>query len=321
MKKNFWNLQLVIILFNQNHLHKRISDKKTDISLNYNPNATIRTTYYDRSRVPDPDFVKDLPITKLSSRKKGACVFISNCASERMDFINKLSAIYPIRSFGACLHNETLPTISYKMKDPKTEIKQIALKTCKYSLSFESFSLPYYVTEKIFDSIKANSLSIYRGAPNIEDLIPLNEMPVVNANNMTPAELGGLLKSLDENDSAYRSYFERTLSAQGKMKLESMRDHAFDANVCGICTAVAEMKYARKLLDEILGIQNTASDGIFKISESQIQKFIKEKELDSEDSKLLMEIYLHAYGSFWNNANANLNWNNPKYFLKNPKWM
>lgn len=249
--------------------------------------------------------------------------------------MKRLSSIYPLRSFGKCLHNEDT-TLS----------KQDTLKNCKYSLSFESYELPFYMTEKIFDSLKSKTLTIYKGAPNVGDLIPLDDLPIINANGMTPEHVGQILHNLDADDEKYKKYFKRFEEFQNEKekniflnhpKMKKLRKHAFDENICAICTAVSEMKLARGLFNNFLSEIQTKNERKFinvfpnkipiffgneyqlKISEQQMKQFfeLNSNKITETEKKMLMEIYDHAFGMYWKSDNEKSNWNDPNYFNKN----
>jgi len=52
--------------------------------------------------------------------------------------------------------------------------KMETLGRMKFSVCFENFKFPGYITEKIFDCFLAGSIPIYLGAPDISDYVPVN---------------------------------------------------------------------------------------------------------------------------------------------------
>lgn len=272
-----------------------------DISFSYHPNSSILATYYDRTRYPIHDFSLKTP-KSFAQRKKGACVFVSNClwAPLRTKYIEELQNYYPIRSFGKCFHNENT-----------TRSKIDELSECKYSISFESHHLPYYVTEKLLESLKARTLSIYWGAPNIQQILPLETLPVINANDISPKQLGEILHRLDQNPSEYIKYFERNTPTQEQIqKINHFRYNSYDNKICSLCVSVAEMKYARNILKK-MGI--VPRQGLFKVPKSTILNYIQENNFNSKETQILLDIYDHAYARLWKNGNENNSWNDPKY--------
>ena len=288
-----------------------------DMSMSYHPNASILATYYDRTRVPIINFPPNNQnqFEKFASKQIGACVFVSNCAfaPERAKYVEELAKYYPIRSFGKCWHNENTT---------KSKIETLH-DDCKYSISFESHHLDYYITEKLLESLKAQTLSIYWGAYNIEDVLPLDILPVINANNLSPKQLSEKLKILDENPSEYINYFKKAAinqpNPEQKRKLDNFRLNSYDNKICSICTAIAEMKLARKIIKKDFKI--LPKGGNFKILPRDIDEYIIKNgtKFTSEEKKIIWEIYDHGYGRYWRKDNEKTNWNDPNYVMKKSK--
>lgn len=73
----------------------------------------------------------------------------------------------------------------------------------KFSLAYENFSYPDYVTEKIFDVMAAGSVPIYAGASNITDHVP--SACFINYNDFkSHEELYHFLTNMD--DATYQKY-------------------------------------------------------------------------------------------------------------------
>lgn len=97
-----------------------------------------------------------------------------------------------------------------------------------------------YVTEKFFESLQADTIPVYLGAPNVEDYA-LGEHSFIRADDFnTTSELVFYLLYLDENDLEYQKYFEWK-----KKPLLKTGIHAFENAVrispCRICKKVTEL--------------------------------------------------------------------------------
>lgn len=104
----------------------------------------------------------------------------------------------------AAFHN------SYKGYAPD-KIK--ALSESYFALAFENTRYPYYVTEKIFDVMKAGTVPVYLGAPNIEEFVP-KECFINYDNFKNDAELYSFLKALTvEQYQAYLTCIQDFLSS------------------------------------------------------------------------------------------------------------
>lgn len=61
-----------------------------------------------------------------------------------------------------------------KIKPLEIDDKFETLSRMKFSICFENFRFPGYITEKIFDCFFTGTIPIYLGAPNIENYVPTN---------------------------------------------------------------------------------------------------------------------------------------------------
>ena len=84
----------------------------------------------------------------------------------RVDFVKHAQHSVPIDVFGTDMgytrYHGSLPP--YQKDD--------GLRPYKYTIAVENHSIPFYVTEKLFDAILSECLCFYWGAPNLADLIP-----------------------------------------------------------------------------------------------------------------------------------------------------
>ena len=136
----------------------------------------------------------ELKPEKLLDRK--FCNFVysnNNCADPfREKIFNALSKYKRIDSGGAFLNN-----MGGQVKD-----KQAFLKEYKFTLAIENSSQPGYVTEKIFDPFRAQSLPIYWGSPSISSNYRSNSF--VNLMDFSSIEeaVEEIIR-LDKDDTAY----------------------------------------------------------------------------------------------------------------------
>jgi hypothetical protein len=81
--------------------------------------------------------------------------------------------------------------------------KQEILKNYAVNIAFENTIAPHYVTEKIWDAIKAACLPVYHGAgTGIYDDLPRNSF--IEADGKTNAALGKQITSMDRREAADR---------------------------------------------------------------------------------------------------------------------
>lgn len=136
----------------------------------------------------------DLDTEKLLNRKFCNFVYSNNwCADPfREKIFNALSKYKRVDAGGTFLNN-----MGEKVKD-----KHLFLKEYKFTLAIENSSQPGYVTEKIFDPFRAQSLPIYWGSPSISSNIRSNSF--VNLMDfLTIEEMVEEIIRLDNDDAAY----------------------------------------------------------------------------------------------------------------------
>lgn len=136
----------------------------------------------------------DQDTEKLLNRKFCNFVYSNNwCADPfREKIFNALSKYKRVDAGGTFLNN-----MGEKVKD-----KHLFLKEYKFTLAIENSSQPGYVTEKISDPFRAQSLPIYWGSPSISSNIRSNSF--VNLMDFsTIEEMVEEIIRLDNDDAAY----------------------------------------------------------------------------------------------------------------------
>lgn len=133
---------------------------------------------------------------------KGASYLARSCTSRngREALMKALSKHIRIDSMGACFHNAERPRGT---NDNKFQI----VKRYLFHLAFENSNELDHVTEKLWDSLRAGTLPIYFGAPNIEKLVPPKSL--INVHNFrTWDDLGQHLQVLIRNKTKYMEYHQ-----------------------------------------------------------------------------------------------------------------
>ncbi|KAH9249546.1 hypothetical protein BASA81_012719 [Batrachochytrium salamandrivorans] len=140
--------------------------------------------------------------------KKLVAMFVSNCVSQRYEYIMELNkwikelsgGTREITSYGKCNNNaETVEGEDGKVAE---------LQKFKFLLSFENSIRPDYFTEKQYQGILANVLSVTWAAPHAEDFVPGGAGSYLNALDFSaPKDLAIKMLELDKDDDAYLKYF------------------------------------------------------------------------------------------------------------------
>ncbi|KAH9252210.1 hypothetical protein BASA81_009802 [Batrachochytrium salamandrivorans] len=150
--------------------------------------------------------------------KKFVAMFVSNCVSQRYEYIVELDkwirelsgGTREITSYGKCLHNADAGgrQLGYADAEKRQIDKVVELQKFKFLLSFENSIRPDYFTEKQYQGILANVLPVTWAAPHAEDFVPGGAGSYLNALDFsTPKDLAIKMLELDGDDEAYLEYF------------------------------------------------------------------------------------------------------------------
>ena len=171
--------------------------------------------------------------------KKIFCAFVvaNPNAKDRIHFFKKLSKYKKIDSLGPVFHNTKIP--EYLIKKYKHEEIDLdtALKTIQYSfvtnayllnqelfreykfvICFENSYFNNYVTEKLPNVMMANSIGIYRGAPNIGEFF--NTKSFINFDDYGSDE--AMIKKiieLDQDDEKYQKMLQEPFFVNNEIPL------------------------------------------------------------------------------------------------------
>eukprot|EP01102_Stenamoeba_stenopodia_P000766 TRINITY_DN10718_c0_g1_i1.p1 TRINITY_DN10718_c0_g1~~TRINITY_DN10718_c0_g1_i1.p1 ORF type:complete len:549 (+),score=163.66 TRINITY_DN10718_c0_g1_i1:156-1802(+) len=183
---------------------------------------------YSVADVWTPYFGKGTPLREPPSPKTAkalASMFISNCGSRnnREGYYKELMKYIQVDSYGRCVHN---------VEGTNWPDKLDVIKNYKFYLAFENSNTPDYVTEKVYHGLRAGTVPIYMGAPNVDTFVPPNSIIKVD-DFKSPKELADYLMELDKDDEKYNKYLEWKTGDWGEF--ETVRDKtALDAR-CRIC--------------------------------------------------------------------------------------
>ena len=141
--------------------------------------------------------------------------FVSNCkaagADERAKYLKELMTHIEVHSYGGCNNNRKEPDYPKDPKWPpiaqKRARKVKVLSQYKFYLAFENYQVEDYVSEKAFESLIAGAVPVYRGARNLGRFMPANSS-FIDANDLSPKELAGILSRLASNEAEYNKYLD-----------------------------------------------------------------------------------------------------------------
>ncbi len=152
--------------------------------------------------------INDIESKKSNYGKKYFCAFIcrNDYFGDRAKFADEVSEIGDLSYPGNFRNNDR------SMKEIYNDDKIEYLKQFKFNLCPENSDNKGYVTEKIFDAIKAGCIPIYWGSENDP------EPEILNQNRILFLKLGGdnaevlsKIKQLNEDELAYREFIEQPI--------------------------------------------------------------------------------------------------------------
>lgn len=161
----------------------------------------IQEAHWNFSGVPYEPKRKDVLVAAI----------IGNCRAKnnRTAYLSALMKEIEVHSYGNCLHNIEQPKIQVpEIPNLSQSLKKIEIaKQYHYIFCPENSNTESYVTEKVYDALRAGSVPIYFGAPDIERFIPHPDA-IIQANKFaSPAELANYLK-FKSQPGEYEKFFE-----------------------------------------------------------------------------------------------------------------
>eukprot|EP01102_Stenamoeba_stenopodia_P002644 TRINITY_DN12502_c0_g1_i1.p1 TRINITY_DN12502_c0_g1~~TRINITY_DN12502_c0_g1_i1.p1 ORF type:complete len:545 (+),score=121.51 TRINITY_DN12502_c0_g1_i1:204-1838(+) len=204
----------------------------------------------------------------------------------RMELVRELMSLnLSISSYGRCLHNTDIPSDilarhQHKQSDSEEEeseqeqqsrtwalIKSDLLKRHKFVLSFENEDVPDYVTEKYYQPFAQGTLSIYFGAPNVEEEFELFPHSFIHLRHFSRLESAvEYIRMIAENDVLYDEYFawKKFYKQVGGRSLTNAFQVAKDRSVwnspCRICETLFVRLFKTRQLKKRLRAAATKSN-------------------------------------------------------------
>ncbi len=154
-----------------------------------------------------PPIIKKINLKKIKREKKRFCNFIySQDVFERNKFFETLSKYKHIDSPGRCMTN--MPPIKGKnAKESRLSYNWVLdkldfLKEYKFTIAFENFSSPGWVTEKLTHPMLVNSIPIYVGHKDVSK--EFNTKSFINYNDFrSMKEFIDFIIKVDNDDKLY----------------------------------------------------------------------------------------------------------------------
>lgn len=169
-----------------------------------------------------------------TGKDKFVAWFVSHCStsSHRMKYVEEVSQHIPVDIFGACSESKC-PRFS-------KNCDEMVNQHYKFVFALENSICKDYVSEKVFEVLKLDTVPIVLGGAEYDQIVPKHS--IINVRDFTsPKALADYLKVLDNNDTLYNEYFA------WKGKFEFHHRPGF----CELCEKLNDMELSRKNYDDI----------------------------------------------------------------------
>ena len=178
--------------------------------------------------------------------------------SDRDSYVIELMKYVKVDSYGKCVHNKDLPE---HLIDPGAENMEASdlmdiISHYKFVLSFENAICEDYITEKLWRTLEAGSVPVYKGSPSVIDWAPNDHSIILVDDFSSPQVLANYLLDLDKNDTEYEKYLEykiegiinqRLLEHMNRREwavtdMTGLRFNPIEGFECYVCNKVHEQK-------------------------------------------------------------------------------
>lgn len=172
--------------------------KRFDLTMTYRFDSDIPVAYFS------PKTCEAILCRPLPKSESAPAVYMASNAwdrSGRRQYIRELMEYLPVDSYGKCFNNRPL------VEDKGAATRLDIYSRYRFTLAFENSRTQDYVTEKFFDPLKAGSIPVYYGAPNIADFAPGDHCFVDVQQFHCPRDLARYLLQVASNEDEYQAYF------------------------------------------------------------------------------------------------------------------
>ena len=184
------------------------------------------------------------------AERKGIAMFTSNCGAKwRLDYLDNLTRVVHVDSYGKCLHNKDEPLINNKQSNESSLNERgasVAKLSRKYRmvLTFENLIQDDYMSEKIVNVFASGAIPVYWGPPQIHSWVPGNHSFIDASKYSSPEELGKYLKRVDEDDDLFKYHTSNFDVNKTKGMIERLCSKGVPY-MCRICQIAQEKLLSR----------------------------------------------------------------------------
>ncbi|EME32386.1 Putative fucosyltransferase R654 [Galdieria sulphuraria] len=185
-------------------------------------------SFAERKAAVTTDLLRNLSYSEAEKKWKAKSWFAAFAArycsrdnklgETRTQFFDILSTKYkPVHALGNCRHNMDPPSRVDPPYDNNRDMVIQWYRPYKFSFCFENSQLTGYITEKLFNSFLADTIPIYWGAPNIDELVNTNAIIVCNEENNTFESCIKQIIALDSNSTLWIQKLQTPLFKGGAL--------------------------------------------------------------------------------------------------------
>ena len=235
-------------------LREREKEKYKTLQKTHNSTFATQAGFdYSASTDPRSDFqriaypAKPYTPIKRANRIFGATFVARNCNRKRAAMVTKIASLIPVYSLSSCVPAGTI-------RRPMGNAKKItAISYYTHHLAFENSICDGYVTEKIWDALKAGCIPIYWGAKDVKryigfEPIRADEFSLTNSNPHPP-----------KGFTYPRFTYKCDVCRLGARNLRNLRNPRTPRNLlwCGLSTvrsasiAIAHMNRIKSLMNAL----------------------------------------------------------------------
>jgi hypothetical protein len=177
--------------------------RRFDVTMTYRMDSDIPISYLfeNDTGVPLTEFVRPVP-AKQPDRLVALLISSDVDTSGRLPYLKELMRHIDVHSYGRVLNNRPLPG-----PDLGSASKLALLSGYRFNLAFENSLCRDYVTEKLYDPLRAGCVPVYFGAPNVSSFVPGERCCIYVGDYESPRALADHLRRLAANEEAYAAYF------------------------------------------------------------------------------------------------------------------
>ena len=176
------------------------------VSMSYSEGMDIKVNYLEE-KYRDILAFDSIP----EKREQMFLLYLSmRCVEWRDNWVRELGTHLNITALGGCLKNAEatvlFPECPAYTRQTWMDSKPCLLKHFKFTLAVENTLIDGYVTEKFYDPLRANTILIYKGAPNVDNYAP-GDRSFIDVNNFASIkQLADYILLLDQNDFLYNEH-------------------------------------------------------------------------------------------------------------------